>query len=453
MREAPTRRISLKPLRQVFPGWWIVAACAAIGAYGGGVYFYGFTLFFNPLKDELGISSAQTSIVFSLTRLEGAFEGAIVGFLIDRYGSRIVMMVGVLMAGIGFLLWATIVDSYSMFIIVYVGVIALGINSGFFHPALAVANNWFIRRRAMAMSILGVAVGIGGSILVPLLAFIIATQGWRTAAFVSGIGLLLLIWPLTLFIRHSPESVGLLPDGATAKSPDGAPLGSDAQQSADGHHEQGGTASMLVEEVNFTLVQAFRTWSMWIFLVAITLRFTAHTAIMVHLSPLMEDRGMSTVAAGGAVGLLVFLTIPGRLIVGWLGDRYAKRKLMTSCLLIQTLSLVLLFTATSVWQLYLFIALWSAAYGAGILNWAIVGDYFGRAHFATLRGLMGLVYSWGAIVGPVYAGWVYDTTGEYTSAILVFAIITGAATVLYWFCYPPKVAPRSTPLPASGLGP
>ena len=444
MKEDHPRRISLNPLRQVFHGWWIVTACAAIGAYGGGVYFYGFTLFFNPLMDELQITSAQTSIVFSLTRLEGAFEGAVVGFLIDRYGSRIIMKVGVLMAGIGFLLWATVVDSYWTFIIVYVGVIALGINGGFFHPALAVANNWFIRRRAMAMSILGVAVGIGGAILVPLLSFIINTQGWRTAAFLSGIGLLLFIFPLTFFIRHSPESVGLLPDGAIAKSPDEAPLRSDTQQSGDVHQEQHGTAPMLLEEVNFTVGQAFRTSSMWIFLAAITLRFTAHTAIMVHLAPLMEDQGMSTVAAGGAVGLLVLLTIPGRLIVGWLGDRYAKRKLMSGCLLIQSISLIVLYTATSVWQLYLFIALWAAAYGAGILNWAIVGDYFGRARFATLRGLMGLVYSWGAIVGPVYAGWVHDTTGAYTSAILVFAIITGAAMILYWFCYPPREAPSST---------
>ena len=444
MKEYHHRRISLNPLRQVFPGWWIVTACAAIGAYGGGVYFYGFTLFFNPLKDELQLTSAQTSLVFSLTRLEGAFEGAVVGYLIDRYGSRIIMKVGVLMAGIGFLLWATVVDSYWTFIIVYVGVIALGINGGFFHPALAVANNWFIRRRAMAMSILGVAVGIGGAILVPLLAFIINTQGWRTAAFLSGIGLILFIWPLTFFIRHSPESVGLLPDGVTAKSPDEVSLSRDSQQNWDGHQEQGAAALMLLEEVNFTVGQAFRTSSMWIFLAAITLRFTAHTAIMVHLAPLMEDRGMSTVAAGGAVGILVLLTIPGRLVVGWLGDRYPKRKLMTGCLLIQTISLIVLYTATSVWQLYLFIALWATAYGAGILNWAIVGDYFGRARFATLRGLMGLVYSWGAIVGPVYAGWVHDTTGAYTSAILVFAIITGAAMILYWFCYPPRWAPNST---------
>ena len=78
----------------IYRGWSVVTACAAIGAYGGGVYFYGFTLFMNPLMEELEITSMQASLVFSLTRLEGAFEGAIVGFLIDKYGARKIMMIG-----------------------------------------------------------------------------------------------------------------------------------------------------------------------------------------------------------------------------------------------------------------------------------------------------------------------------------------------------------------------
>ena len=438
MREAPPKGVSFKFPRRVFPGWWIVAICGIIGAYGGGVYFYGFTLFFNPIKEELGLSSAQTNLVFSLTRLEGAFEGAVVGFLIDRFGARPIMMFGVLMAGIGFLLWATVVHSYLLFIVVYVGIIAIGINSGFFHPALAVANNWFVRRRATAMAIISVSVGIGGTILVPLLSFIIASQGWRTAAFLSGIGMLLLIWPLTLLIRHRPEHMGLRPDGDPPAGLDGPSLDEVPSRGAVADRVPQGVTAAVAGEVNFTVRQAFLTRSMWILIAAITLRFTTHTAIMVNLAPILEDRGMSTVAAGGAIGLLVFLSIPGRLAVGWLGDRFAKHRVVATVLLLQVLAMLVLLIGNSLWQLYLFIVLWAAAYGAGILNWAIVGDYFGRAHFATLRGLMGVVYSGGAVLGPLYAGWVYDTTGAYTTAILVFVIVTGLAVLLYWLCTPPK---------------
>ena len=440
MKQTLAERIPLKLPHHIFPGWWVVAACATIGAYGGGVYFYGFTIFFNPLKEELGLSSAQTSLVFSLTRLEGAFEGAVVGFLIDRFGARRIMIIGVPIAGVGYLLWASIVDSYLTFILVYVGAIAIGINAGFFHPALAVTNNWFIRRRATAMAIISVSVGVGGSILVPLLGLIIANWGWKTAAALSGAGLLLLIWPLTLLIRHSPEQMGLRPDGDPPAAQEEPALEKDMGHGPTAHGVQQGVAST-VRDVEYTVTQAFRTRAMWLLIGAITLRFAAHTAIMVHLAPIMEDRGMSPVAAGGAIGLLVFLSIPARLAVGWLGDRFAKHKVVASLLVLQVLAMLVLLAANSIWQLYLFIVLWAAAYGAGILNWAIVGDYFGRARFATLRGLMGLVYSGGAVVGPVYAGWVHDTTGAYTTAILAFVVVTGAAMLLYWFCSPPGLNP------------
>tara|TARA_Y100000590_G_scaffold470707_1_gene668078 strand:- start:6376 stop:7665 length:1290 start_codon:yes stop_codon:yes gene_type:complete len=412
---------------KIYRGWWVLVACSVIGAYGGGVYFYGFTMFFNPLKDELGITSAQTSIVFSLTRLEGAFEGAIVGFLIDRYGSRKIMAIGIPVAGIGFIIWAIFVNNYTSFLLVYVGIIAMGINGGFFHPAMAVANNWFVKKRSTAMATISVSVGIGGSIIVPALAFIIDGWGWREAALVAGIGMLFVIWPLTLFIRHKPEDLGLLPDGDSISSM------SDQTDS-----DSLGTSSVYVEEHNFTVTEAFRTQSMWLLISAITLRFTSHTAVMVHLAPILQDRGMSTVAAGGAVGLLVFVSIPGRMAVGWLGDKYAKRKVIAILLILQLLSLIILAEATTLWHLYAFIGLWAFSYGAGILNWAIVGDYFGRERFATLRGLMGLIYSAGAVVGPIYAGWVFDEKQSYTEAIWVFAVITALAILLYWIAAPPK---------------
>ena len=99
--------------------------------------------------------------------------------------------------------------------------------------------------------------------------------------------------------------------------------------------------------------------------------------------------------------------------------------------------MIVLMNADTELELYLFIVLWAAAYGAGILNWAIVGDYFGRARFATLRGLMGLAYSWGAVIGPVYAGYMYDNTGQYDAAIKIFLAVTIMAVACFWACKPP----------------
>mgnify|MGYP001167786317 CR=1 FL=1 len=412
----------------IYRGWSVVTACAAIGAYGGGVYFYGFTLFMNPLMEELEITSMQASLVFSLTRLEGAFEGAIVGFLIDKYGARKIMMIGVPLVGIGYILWATMVHSYTSLIIVYVGIIALGVNGGFFHPALAVANNWFVRRRGTAMAVISTAVGVGGAILVPLVGWGIDNHGWRTVAMVSGIGLLTVVWPLVFTVRHRPEDVGLLPDGDKPND------------IISGEADDDGTSAVpsFVEEVEYTISEAFKTRAMWMLILGITLRFTSHTAVMVHLSPILEAQGMSTTKSGAAIGLLVLLSIPGRLVVGVIGDRFPKNKVVSVVLILQVAALVVLMSADTIFELYLFIVLWAAAYGAGILNWAIVGDYFGRARFATFRGVMGLFYSGGAVVGPVYAGWVFDRDGNYTESITVFLLVTVLSVVVFWFCNPPK---------------
>tara|TARA_B100001750_G_scaffold118124_1_gene93710 strand:+ start:2486 stop:3778 length:1293 start_codon:yes stop_codon:yes gene_type:complete len=412
----------------IYRGWSVVAACAAIGAYGGGVYFYGFTLFMNPLMEELEITSMQASLVFSLTRLEGAFEGAIVGFLIDKYGARKIMMIGVPIVGIGYILWATMVHSYTSLIIVYVGIIALGVNGGFFHPALAVANNWFVRRRGTAMAVISTAVGVGGAILVPLVGWGIDNYGWRAVAMVSGIGLLTVVWPLVFTVRHRPEDVGLLPDGDKPNEIVSGQVDEDGSTSNPG----------FMEEVEYTISEAFKTKAMWMLILGITLRFTSHTAVMVHLSPILEAQGMSTTKAGAAIGLLVLLSIPGRLVVGVIGDRFPKNKVVSVVLILQVAALVVLMGADTMFELYLFIVLWAAAYGAGILNWAIVGDYFGRARFATLRGVMGLFYSGGAVVGPVYAGWVFDRDGNYTEAITIFLLVTVLSVVVFWFCNPPK---------------
>ncbi|MQC17104.1 MAG: MFS transporter [Chloroflexi bacterium] len=434
--------VGRRPGLPAFEGWRIVLACSAVGAYGGGVYFYGFTLFFNPLRDELGLTSTQTSLIFSLTRLEGAFEGALVGFLIDRFGARRVMMAGVPIAGVGFLLWATIVHSYLAFALVYVGIIATGINAGFFHPALTVANNWFIRRRATAMQLLGVSQGLGGATLVPLVGISIATFGWRPTAFMAGLGLLLFIWPLTLLIHHRPEDRGLLPDG------DPPPEELTPGASDDGLTEREPTPvrrTVGASPIDFTVKEAFRTKALWVLTFAITIRLFTHTAVMVHLAPMLISHGFGTVAAGGAVGLLSFATIPSRLLAGWLGDRFTKRKVIAGLLMSDALALVVLMNATSFWHIYGFIFLWASGYGAGLLNWAVVGDYFGRAKFATIRGMMGAVFSFGGMVGPLFAGWTFDTNGDYQNALRVFFFVTLAAAALYFFGRPPDAPDRPAP--------
>lgn len=431
----------LKAPGQIFYGWWVVLACSAIGAYGGGLYFYGFTLFFKPLAEDLELSRASTSLVFSLSRMEGAFEGVIVGWAIDRFGPRRIMFLGVAMAGVGFILLSQIVHSFLTFVLVYIGIIALGVNMGFFHPALATVNNWFIRRKGGAMGVVNAALGIGGAVFVPVLGWIITSHGWRTAALLGGVVMLVTMLPVVLVVRGKPEDMGLRPDGdpmpevapVGAAQPDGSLHG--GHGAVDDYGGQGGT-------IDFTVREAFRTVTLWIMMVGMTLRFFAQPAVIVHLAPLLTDRGMSPVEAGGVIGLLSLVSIPGRIAAGWLGDRFPKRYVMVALMGLDVLALFVLVVATEVWHLYLFVLLFGSGYGAGILNWALLGEYYGRAWFASLRGTMGLFYTWGGVLGPVFAGWIYDTTLSYNIALVSFVGVYFLAGIAYFFCVPPKAPER-----------
>ena len=199
-------------LTHIFFGWRMVGLVSAIRIVGGGLHQYGFTVFFLPISQDLGLSRAATSLAFSLSRAQGAIEAPLVGYLVDRFGPRPVIVVATLLAGIGYILLSW-VNSYTGFLIVYLGVISLAFVAGFVHSPMVVANSWFIRQRARAMTVVSAAVPVGGALISPLLAFGVNSMGWRWAALLSGCVFLIVCVPLSLGVRRSPESMGLLPDG------------------------------------------------------------------------------------------------------------------------------------------------------------------------------------------------------------------------------------------------
>ncbi len=196
----------------IFYGWWVVATSSAMALLATGILFRGFAVFFIPLRDSLRLTNFQTSLVFSISRAEGGLEGPIVGWLIDRFGTRKLMLGGILLSSLGFLVFSQ-VNSYLGFIVVYLGLISLGSSVAFQHALFSSLNMWFIRHRALAMSINGAFASLGGVILVPILSVVILNYSWQTASLISGAIYLFLILPLSLIIRPSPESMGLLPDG------------------------------------------------------------------------------------------------------------------------------------------------------------------------------------------------------------------------------------------------
>ena len=427
-------------MKKVFYGWWIVLACWAVTLYGGGAFFFGFSAFFNPLTAEFGWSRAATAGAIALSQAEGFFEGPIIGPLVDRFGPRKLMLIGIVMVSLGFLA-LSMVNNLITFYLVYVVLLAIGFNTGFFVAAQAAVGNWFIRRRSRALGLLSTANGFGGLIMVPVIAFLILTFGWRTTAVFLGIGMAIIGIPLALIVRHRPETYGYLPDGDT-RLPQG-PAEAPAQgMPLTGPSPQATAATTSVNEVNFTIWEALRAPVFWMLSIAFALRTLAISATVIHQIPFLTDRGISEQTAAGVLALMGLMSIPGRFGFGYLGDYFNKRYLLAIAYLLQGAGLVILLNATTIQHVYLFTVVFGLGWGAPNLLFALRGDYFGRTHFATIAGVQQSFVAVGTVIGPVFAGLVYDTTQSYQIAYVTFIISIALGAVICFFSRPPNLPKR-----------
>jgi len=400
---------------RIFYGWWILALGALINGIGIGIIYHSFTVFFLPLKRDLGVSSAAISLLYGAARLEGGLEGPVIGHLIDRFGSRNLIIVGASLAGIGLILLSTVHEFLSFFLI-YILIVALGSNAGFFHPVSTAVNKWFIRRRGIAFSVITASGSIGGMIMAPVLSYIILNFGWRTGAVFSGLIILIVALPSVLRFKNSPEDMGLLPDGKPLlnnRAGDSTPVG----------QETG--------EVEFTVKEALRTFQFWLLMASISLRLLVTVALNTHFVPLLVWRGMSEGTSAYLVSLSAFISILASLTLGWLGDRWNKTLLSSVCIIPSILALTWLMFSGGTAALYFFPVGYAITLGTVPLNWALIGDFFGRRSYATLRGIMGLGYGTATFFSPIYAGWIFDRTQSYTMVLLTFSIILLVTTVFF----------------------
>ena len=235
MAKASVQAIFKRPA-PIFYGWWIVTVSLVIDACKHGTFNRGFTLYILPIRNELGLGVAAISLAEMLGRLEGGVLGPVMGYLTDRFGASAILVFGGVMSGLGFIFLSQ-TDNLFVFMLIFIGMLSVGFRSGYNNATLAAVNQWFHRQRSLAMSIVASGNGLGGAVLAPLEGLLVASFGWRTAALVSGLGILVVVVPLSFLVRRSPESMGLLPDGdqapaLPASQPHGSPYAPAA--SADG---------------------------------------------------------------------------------------------------------------------------------------------------------------------------------------------------------------------------
>ncbi len=418
---------------KIFFGWWTVLAGGLLSLWGHGYYIGGMSVLLKPIASELGLSRAATSVGASIGRLEGGLEGPLTGWIIDRFGPRVIATLGIFVAGAGFILM-NYVDSLWAYYVAWGVIAGSGVNIGLSLPFDKAITNWFVKKRGVALGIKGTILGGAPVLMTPLVAWLISVQGWRTACLIGGVVMWLVGLPLAWFLikQDRPEYYGLLPDGATAEEE-----ATDVSQMIG----RGVKYAAEVQEVEFTLRQAMRTRAYWLLVLANAAHGMVQSAIILHSVAFVTDMGVEPVKAAMLLGLFAIAGLP-RFVGGLLADRLKKshiRFLMGGAYLLQAVGFTIFLLNQTIAMVYVLFILYFLASGVTIpLPGIIRGRYFGRKAFGSIAGVSSAIVMPVGVAAPIYAGWIYDTTGSYITTFTLFAPLLALAAVLMFLAVPPR---------------
>ena len=402
---------------KVFYGWRMVAAGAGIQFLQAGLLHQAFGAYFAVLADEFGWSKTALSGAAALQPMEAALLGPLLGWFIDRFGSQGMIRIGIVTFGLGFILLSRI-ESITGFYTAFV-VIALGSSMCGFFPLNVAVIRWFERRRARALSVVGLGLALGG-MFVPVVAWGMQTYGWRATALASGIGAIFIGWPLARVFRGRPEDMGETIDGLPPSAPP-AP-GVDLAQR------------------DFSLGEALRTRAFWFLSLGHGFALMIVYTISVHAITHMKDSLGYSLAQASLVITVMTLSQVGGVMLGWvLGDRFDKRRIAAACMLMHCGGLLLLTYATSTTMLLAFAVVHGVGWGLrGPMMQALRADYFGRRAIGMILGVSSLVIVVGQIGGPILAAVLADLTGNYRSGFTILAALVGTGSLFFLFAKPPR---------------
>ena len=405
-------------MKKTFYGWRIVVAGGALQFLQSVLLNSAFGVYVAVLVEERGWSKTSLSAAAALKSTEVALLGPILGWLVDRFGSQGMVRFGVIAFGIGFMLLSrieTLAGFYAAFV-----VIALG-SSMFSNLLVSVAIiQWFERHRTRALSALQFGGAIGG-LFVFLVAWSIQVYGWRATAFGSGVIAILIGWPLATMIRSRPEDMGQTVDGVPSSPKNAVRAEAPAQRA-------------------FTAREALRTSAFWLLSLGHACSLLVVMAINVHAITHIKEGLGYTLAQASLFFTLVTVGQFFGVMLGWvIGEKFAKRKVAATCMLMHAAGMLLLTYATGPVILAFSLLLHGVGWGLrGPFMQAIRADYFGRRSIGVILGLSTLITVIGNIIGPVLAGAFADWNGNYRAGFTILAMMAGVGSLFFLMAKPPK---------------
>ena len=410
---------------KIFYGWWIVVLTLIITSSTSSPAFAAVGVWVDSLEEHFGWSRTQLALAFSLGQLEASVAGPIVGILVDKIGAKKLIFAGIALVGIGFILLSQ-TNSLIMFYISY-GVVMLGASGGGWLPMMTVINNWFDKKRTLAMGIGGLGFSMGSFILVPILAWLVnpSNFGWQATSFGLGIFFLIIAFPIAKLIKNSPEEHGEIPDGYKS-------------------HKSDITNTDLNETLNreFEIFEVLKMKSFWIISICHGTSSMLISTMMMHMILALKDQGLSLQTAALIWGITMGYSGLAQIFGGYIGDKMPKNLALCIFGCLQSAGVAAAtFIGNSFYFIPIFELIYGLVFGARVpLGSSIRGEYFGRKAYGKVLGFSMVPMFLLMTIGPLFAGKMFDIFGDYNYAFLILAGITSVGSL--GFLFAKKPAPK-----------
>jgi MFS family permease len=421
---------TLRPKR-IFYGWVVVGICLLTLTFGFGLR-HSFSVFYVALFEEFGWGRAETAGIYSIHRLVFAALAPVSGILLDSWGPRRLMPVGLVVVALGFVGASFIQNLWQITLLLGV-VLAAGLVMIEYPPNAAIVARWFEGGRGLASGIAFSGMGTGALCLVPLSQFLISTLGWRWAFFILGIGSFLFLTPIiVLFQRQRPQDMGY-----------------------DGPRKLSSKGTFSLEIVDhawaarpWTLRDATRTRTFWFLFVAFFLQSVSGELMIVHQVAYVVGLGYSKVLAASTFGLAYFFAIGGMFFWGAASDRWGRERMfiVATVSILLGLGLLMSLGGGSLWPLYGFVVFYGFGFGSRApLFLAVAADIFQGKNFGSIVGTITAAFGLGGALGPWLGGWIFDVLRSYQMAFVLAAVAACGSGLFVWLAAPRRIrAPRRT---------
>lgn len=379
------------------PGFYygyIIVLCAFISMVAILILPYSYGVFFKPMAAELGWNRTIVSGAYSLSRIVAGLMSIALGWLIDKTGARLVLIICSLISGLGFLLVAQIDAIWQLFLVY--GVI-IGLGSGVFAPMVSLVAKWFVQKRAAMTGIVISGLGVATLVGSPATNLLVSAYGWRLSYVISGLVVAVIVIIAAQFMRRDPHQTGQIAYG-----------------------EKHGDEKRVELTENFSLRRALATSQFWIFFLMSFCYAFCYMGMTIHIVPYVTDLGISATIAANILATIGGTIVVGLFLMGAVGDKIGNERTIIIGFTLMSVAMIMLLFIKEVGLFYLFAVIFGMAMsGISSQRPPMVAMMFGVKSHGLIFATIDNSFMLGAAVGPLLAGYIFDITGSYLSVFLL----------------------------------